>query len=100
MSRRPAVLPAGVRHASADLTDPGSLRPALAGAEAPFVLVAGGVATIGEEVTFVELTRGETAAAMGAVMPPEAVAGTLEILGSAIPERTAGQRGRGAAARS
>lgn len=40
-----------------------------------------------EEVTFVELTRAE--AAMGAFMPPEVVAGTLDILGTPAPaERT------------
>jgi hypothetical protein len=33
-------------------------------------------------VTFVELTRAEAAAAMGAFMPPKVVAGTLDILGS------------------
>nr|WSX51200.1 NAD(P)H-binding protein [Streptomyces sp. NBC_00974] len=35
------VLPAGVRHHRADLADPESLRPALEGAEALFLLVAG-----------------------------------------------------------
>jgi uncharacterized protein YbjT (DUF2867 family) len=43
-------------------------------------------AAIGEEVTFVELTRGEAAAAMGAFMPPEVVEGTLDILGSPTPD--------------
>lgn len=217
VSRRPAVLPAGVRHVPADLTEADSLRPALDGAEALFVLVAGGGAgidpgavlgaakaagvrrvvlqssqgvrtrpgaashahlvafeaavrgsglewtllrpggfasnafawapsvrerrvvaapfgdvalpvvdpadlaacaavalrgdhqsqvyeltgpapiapraqaaaigaAIGEEVTFVELTRAEAATAMGAFMPPEVVAGTLDILGSPTPE--------------
>ena len=40
---------------------------------------------IGAEVTFVELTRTEAAAALGAFMPPEVVAGTLDILGSPTP---------------
>jgi hypothetical protein len=37
-------------------------------------------------VTFVELTRAEAAAAMGAFMPPEVVAGTLDILGAPTPD--------------
>ena len=41
---------------------------------------------LGEEVTFVELTRAEAAAAMGAFMPPEVVAGTLDILGTPTPD--------------
>lgn len=49
VSRRPAALPAGVRHVPADLTDAASLRPALEGAEALFVLVAGGGAGIDPE---------------------------------------------------
>ncbi|WP_233625535.1 SDR family oxidoreductase [Actinoplanes sp. ATCC 53533] len=43
-------------------------------------------AALGEEVTFVELTRTEAAAAMGAFMPPEVVAGTLDILGTPTPD--------------
>jgi uncharacterized protein YbjT (DUF2867 family) len=46
VSRRSATLPPGVRHVPADLTDADSLRPALDGAEALFVLVAGGGAGI------------------------------------------------------
>ncbi|MBW5482163.1 NAD(P)H-binding protein [Streptomyces bambusae] len=41
VARRPAELPVGVRHVQADLADPQSLRPALHGAEALFLLVAG-----------------------------------------------------------
>ncbi|NUW43881.1 NAD(P)H-binding protein [Nonomuraea rhodomycinica] len=41
VSRRPAQVPDGVRHHSADLGDPASLRPALDGAAALFLLVAG-----------------------------------------------------------
>ncbi|MFE5119376.1 NAD(P)H-binding protein [Streptomyces sp. NPDC056669] len=43
VSRRPggAELPEGVRHHRADLADPGSLRPALEGADALFLLFAG-----------------------------------------------------------
>ncbi|MCX4756264.1 SDR family oxidoreductase [Kitasatospora purpeofusca] len=41
VSRRPGPLPAGVRHVPADLADPESLRPALDGATALFLLVAG-----------------------------------------------------------
>jgi len=41
---------------------------------------------LGDEVTFVELTRAEAAAAMGAFMPPEVVAGTLDILGAPTPD--------------
>ncbi|MEU9131965.1 NAD(P)H-binding protein [Kitasatospora sp. NPDC048540] len=41
VSRRPAPLPDGVRHVAADLADPQSLRPALDGADALFLLVAG-----------------------------------------------------------
>ncbi|GAA2781503.1 NAD(P)H-binding protein [Kitasatospora sp. CM 4170] len=45
VSRRPsdASLPVGVRHHRADLTDAGSLRPALDGAEALFLLLSGEV---------------------------------------------------------
>jgi len=49
VSRRAAPLPAGVRHVPADLTDAGGLRPALAGAEALFLLVAGDGAGIDPE---------------------------------------------------
>ncbi|GAA1674022.1 NAD(P)H-binding protein [Streptomyces yatensis] len=54
VSRRPAdrELPQGVRHHEADLADPGSLRPALDGADALFLLFAGellaGTARTGE----------------------------------------------------
>ncbi|MEV5576718.1 NAD(P)H-binding protein [Spirillospora sp. NPDC052269] len=41
VSRRPAPLPDSVRHLQADLTEPESLRTALQGAEALFLLVAG-----------------------------------------------------------
>jgi len=41
---------------------------------------------LGEEVTLAELTRAEAAAAMGAFMPPEVVAGTLDILGTPTPD--------------
>ncbi|MGP3942289.1 NAD(P)H-binding protein [Streptomyces sp. 6N106] len=51
VSRRPAgpELPAGVRHHQADLADRGSLRPALDGADALFLLFAGEV-PIGERL--------------------------------------------------
>lgn len=54
VSRRPGgtELPEGVRHHRADLADPGSLRPALEGADALFLLFAGellaGIARTGE----------------------------------------------------
>ncbi|MBT2235685.1 NAD(P)H-binding protein [Nonomuraea sp. NEAU-A123] len=41
VSRRPAEFAEGVRHSQADLNDPASLRPALEGADALFLLVAG-----------------------------------------------------------
>jgi uncharacterized protein YbjT (DUF2867 family) len=41
ISRRPGQTPAGVRHWQADLAEPASLRPALEGADALFLLVAG-----------------------------------------------------------
>ncbi|WP_327682179.1 SDR family oxidoreductase [Kitasatospora sp. NBC_00458] len=41
VSRRPGGLPDGVRHLQADLADPASLRTALHGADALFLLVAG-----------------------------------------------------------
>lgn len=41
VSRRPGAVPDGVEHRPADLADPASLRPALAGADALFLLVAG-----------------------------------------------------------
>ncbi|KQV16014.1 SDR family oxidoreductase [Kitasatospora sp. Root107] len=41
VSRAAAELPPGVRHRVADLADPGSLRAALTGAEALFLLIAG-----------------------------------------------------------
>jgi len=49
VSRRTAPVPPGVRHVPADLTDPASLGPALEGAEALFVLIAGGGAGIDPE---------------------------------------------------
>ncbi|MBO3679923.1 NAD(P)H-binding protein [Streptomyces sp. NEAU-YJ-81] len=51
VSRRPggAELPEGVRHHQADLADPGSLRPALDGADALFLLFAGEL-PIGEQL--------------------------------------------------
>jgi uncharacterized protein YbjT (DUF2867 family) len=39
VSRRPSDLPAGVRHLQADLAEPGSLEPALDGADSLFLLV-------------------------------------------------------------
>ncbi|GAA0577375.1 NAD(P)H-binding protein [Paractinoplanes ferrugineus] len=44
--RRPVVVPDGVRHHRADLEDPASLRRALAGAEAMFLLVEGAGANL------------------------------------------------------
>ncbi|MFI5838904.1 NAD(P)H-binding protein [Catenuloplanes sp. NPDC051500] len=41
VSRRPGPVPDGVRHVAADLTDPASLEPALAGAKALFLLLSG-----------------------------------------------------------
>ncbi|MFE6049235.1 SDR family oxidoreductase [Kitasatospora sp. NPDC056446] len=41
VSRRPAAVPNGVRHLAADLAEPAGLRPALAGAEALFLLLSG-----------------------------------------------------------
>jgi uncharacterized protein YbjT (DUF2867 family) len=41
---------------------------------------------LGEKITFVELSQADAAAAMSAFMPPEVVAGTLEILGSPTPD--------------
>ncbi|MEW1774904.1 NAD(P)H-binding protein [Streptomyces sp. NPDC086777] len=42
-------------------------------------------AALGEEVTFVELSRAEAHAAMARFMPEEAVAGTLDVLGAPLP---------------
>ncbi|MGW1623587.1 SDR family oxidoreductase [Streptomyces sp. NPDC002172] len=42
-------------------------------------------AALGEEVTFVELSREEAHAAMARFMPEEAVAGTLDVLGAPLP---------------
>ncbi|CAM5473487.1 SDR family oxidoreductase [Streptomyces atroolivaceus] len=41
VSRHTAAVPAGVRHVAADLSEPGSLKPALAGAKALFLLLSG-----------------------------------------------------------
>ncbi|GAA4199826.1 SDR family oxidoreductase [Actinocatenispora rupis] len=41
VSRRPGELPDGVEHRAVDLADPAALRPALTGADALFLLVAG-----------------------------------------------------------
>ncbi|MEU1492698.1 NAD(P)H-binding protein [Streptomyces sp. NPDC005776] len=41
VSRHTAAVPAGVRHVVADLTEPAGLKPALAGAEALFLLLSG-----------------------------------------------------------
>jgi uncharacterized protein YbjT (DUF2867 family) len=41
VSRHPASVPVGVRHLVADLADPTSLKPALAGAEALFLMLSG-----------------------------------------------------------
>ncbi|MFK0155296.1 SDR family oxidoreductase [Streptomyces sp. NPDC090493] len=45
-------------------------------------------AALGEEVTFVELSRAEAHAAMARFMPEEAVAGTLDVLGAPLPEES------------
>ncbi|MFF4310663.1 SDR family oxidoreductase [Streptomyces sp. NPDC001507] len=42
-------------------------------------------AALGEEVTFVELSREEARAAMARFMPEEAVEGTLDVLGAPLP---------------
>ncbi|MGY5008583.1 SDR family oxidoreductase [Streptomyces sp. 900105755] len=42
-------------------------------------------AALGEEVTFVELSREEAHAAMARFMPEEAVEGTLDVLGAPLP---------------
>ncbi|MFE5032962.1 SDR family oxidoreductase [Streptomyces sp. NPDC056683] len=42
-------------------------------------------AALGEEVTFVELSRDEAHAAMARFMPEEAVEGTLDVLGAPLP---------------
>jgi uncharacterized protein YbjT (DUF2867 family) len=57
VSRRQAELPAGVRHVQADLTDPQSLTPALAGAEAIFLLNSPGFHTPGDLAKVVDLAR-------------------------------------------
>ncbi|MFD0020778.1 SDR family oxidoreductase [Streptomyces sp. NPDC058382] len=41
VSRHPAAVPDGVRHVVADLTEPGGLKPALAGAKSLFLLLSG-----------------------------------------------------------
>ncbi|MFD9690075.1 SDR family oxidoreductase [Kitasatospora sp. NPDC059088] len=41
VSRRAAAVPDGVRHVTADLAEPGALKPVLAGAEALFLLLSG-----------------------------------------------------------
>ena len=57
--RRPVVVPEGVRHHGADLKDPESLRPALAGAEAMFLLVEGAGANLdGPEILTVATAAG------------------------------------------
>jgi len=48
VARRPAGVPAGVRRYAADLTDPASLKPALEGADAVFLLLAGQALVPGE----------------------------------------------------
>jgi uncharacterized protein YbjT (DUF2867 family) len=48
VSRRPAEVPAGARRYAADLTDPASLKPALEGADAVFLLLAGEALVPGE----------------------------------------------------
>jgi uncharacterized protein YbjT (DUF2867 family) len=48
VSRRAAEVPAGVRHVQADLTDPQSLTPALAGADVVFLLNSAGFHTPGD----------------------------------------------------
>jgi uncharacterized protein YbjT (DUF2867 family) len=47
--RPPAALPEGARHVRADLADPRSLEPALDGADAVFVLLAGDLLTSGDD---------------------------------------------------
>ncbi|MET9631371.1 NAD(P)H-binding protein [Lentzea sp. NPDC006480] len=47
VSRRAAEVPRGVRHVKADLADPTSLEPALAGAEALFLLLSGDLHSTG-----------------------------------------------------
>ena len=56
--QRPVAVPDGVRHHRADLEDPQSLRPALAGAEAMFLLVEGA----GANLNVPEILRVATAA--------------------------------------
>ncbi|AGL16073.1 NAD(P)H-binding protein [Actinoplanes sp. N902-109] len=57
--RRPIVVPSGVRHHPADLADPPSLRPALTGAEAMFLLVEGAGANLdGAEISKVAADAG------------------------------------------
>ncbi|MBG6100500.1 uncharacterized protein YbjT (DUF2867 family) [Micromonospora vinacea] len=57
-ARRPVVVPDGVRHHRADLEQPESLRPALAGAEALYLLVEGA----GAHLNVPEILRVTTAA--------------------------------------
>ncbi|WP_203181653.1 SDR family oxidoreductase [Streptomyces pratensis] len=47
VSRHKAAVPDGVRHVAADLTEPGSLKPALAGAKALFLLLSGDLHSTG-----------------------------------------------------
>lgn len=57
VSRRAAEVPAGVRHVQADLTDPQSVTPALAGADAVFLLNSPGFHAPGDLEKVVDLAR-------------------------------------------
>ncbi|MGW3275953.1 SDR family oxidoreductase, partial [Streptomyces kronopolitis] len=49
VSRHTAAVPNGVRHVAADLTEPASLKPTLAGAEALFLLLSGDLHAAGAD---------------------------------------------------
>ncbi|MEH6374606.1 NAD(P)H-binding protein [Streptomyces sp. KLMMK] len=53
VSRHAAALPDGVRHMAADLAEPGSLEPALAGAKALFLLLSGDLHAAGAGPAFI-----------------------------------------------
>ncbi|MGV9848470.1 NAD(P)H-binding protein [Streptomyces sp. NPDC003442] len=88
VSRRPTgtELPEGVRHHRADLADPGSLRPALEGADALFLLFAGellaGTARTGE---LLDVAR--SAGVRRVVLLSSQAAGTRPEAGSHAPMR-------------
>jgi uncharacterized protein YbjT (DUF2867 family) len=84
VSRRPSDMPEGVTHHRADLADPESLRPALDGADALFLLVAGA----GEHLNPEGILGVARAAGVGrVVLQSSQAAGTRPESGSHAPLR-------------